>query len=101
MLYSDFWKAQTEGMTTMLACQKMMVAAGYVMMRRGFSLASGTMSQAEFDRMYREKPGAFAGALVAATGVLSTGGSTAKAAHAFIKPISKRARANSRRLSRR
>lgn len=101
MFYFDFLKAQSEGLAMITAYQKMMLAAGVVVMRRGLSLASGTMSRAEFDRMFREKPGTFAGALVAATGVLSTGGSSAKAAHAFIKPISKRARANTRRLSRR
>lgn len=101
MPYFDFSKAQAEGLAMMLAYQKLMVAASSVVMQRSLSLATGTMSPAEFNRMCHEKPGAFAGALVAATGVLSTGGSSAKAAHAFIKPISKRARANSRRLSRR
>ena len=83
------------------AYQRMMASAATVMFWRSVRLSTGTMSQAEFNRMVREKPFAFAGAAAAATGVLLHGGSSAKAAHASIAQLSRRVRANSRRLTQR
>jgi hypothetical protein len=80
------------------ATTRMNMAAAEVMWRRMGLMASGSMSAPEALRMMLEKPAAFAEAAHRAALKAASGATPAAVASAALKPVSRRTRANARRL---
>lgn len=87
----DFYKL-------MLQQQKLGLAAGEVVARRLAAMMTGGMSRREAVTMVTEKPKAVSKGAEAAAAALASGKGPLAATRAFYEPMTKRARANAKRL---